>query len=141
MPFIKYTATYFCRAAEIVCSVLHKWHLRFYLFPHSDFRFFPFVGYLHPEDYIKSVKNPFLNFGLNNLYHPMAKSLLRQIFTPAARLARAATFSSLVCANNNHNSRVHDDGSFSCRLCWWCKGSDISSFFAVKSVSKVCYRK
>ena len=42
-----------------------------------------------------------------------------------------------VCANNNHNSMVHDDGSFSCRLCWWCKGSDISSssFFAVKSVT------
>ena len=29
-----------------------------------------------PKDYIKSVKNPFLILGLNNLYHPLAKSLL-----------------------------------------------------------------
>ena len=51
VPFMKYTANYLCR-------------------------FFSCVGYLHPKDYIKSVKNPFLNLGLNNLYHPLAKSLL-----------------------------------------------------------------
>ena len=73
---MKYTANYFCRAAEIVCSVLHKWHLRFYLIPHSDFGFFSCVGYLHPKDYIKSVKNPFLNFKVNNLYHPLVFLML-----------------------------------------------------------------
>ena len=74
---MKYTANYFCRAAEIVCSVLHKWHLRFYLIPHSDFGFFSCVGYLHPKDYIKSVKNPFLNFKVNNLYHPLVFLMLK----------------------------------------------------------------
>ena len=64
VPFIRYTANYLCRAALVVCLVLHKWHLRFYLFPHSDFGFFSCVGYLHPKDYIKSVKIPFLNFKL-----------------------------------------------------------------------------
>ena len=68
---MKYTANYLCRAAEIVCSVLHKWHLCFYLIPHSDFGFFSCVGYLHPKDYIKSVKNPFLNLELNSLYHAL----------------------------------------------------------------------
>ena len=73
VPFMKYTANYLCRAAEIVCSVLLKWHLHFYLFPHSDFVFFSCVGYLHPKHYIKSVKNPFLNFKVDDLYHTMAK--------------------------------------------------------------------
>ena len=29
--------------------------------------------YLYPKDYIKSVKNPFLNLKVNNLYHTLAK--------------------------------------------------------------------
>ena len=76
---MKYTANYLCRAAQIVCSVLYKWHLRFYLSAHSDFELFSCVGYLHPKDYIKSVKTLFLNLGLNNLYHPQTKSLLSQL--------------------------------------------------------------
>ena len=31
------------------------------------------VGYLHPKDYIKSVKNLFLNLEVNDLYHTLAK--------------------------------------------------------------------
>ena len=49
--------------ALIVCSVLHKWHLLFYLSAHSDFGFFSCVGYLHPKYYIKGVKTPFFYFG------------------------------------------------------------------------------
>ena len=44
----------------------------------------PFMKYTanylcRAQEYIKSVKNPFLILGLNNLYHPLAKSL-RSIF-------------------------------------------------------------
>ena len=35
VPFMKYTANYFCCGAKIVCSVFHKWHFHFYLFPHT----------------------------------------------------------------------------------------------------------
>ena len=41
------------------------------------FGFFSSVGYLHPKDYIKSVKNPFLNLEVNNLYHALAFLMLR----------------------------------------------------------------
>ena len=37
------------------------------------------LSYLHTKDYIKSVKNPFLNLDLNNLYHPMAFVILSYI--------------------------------------------------------------
>ena len=63
--------------SQKVCSVLDKWHFHFYLSAHSNFGFFSCVGYLHPKDYIKSVKNPFLNLDLNNLYHPMAFVMLK----------------------------------------------------------------
>ena len=77
---MNYTANYSCRE---VCSVIHKWHLRFYLPAHSDFGFFSFVGYLHLKDYIKSVKKLLLNLGLNNLYRLLAKSLLKLILWPS----------------------------------------------------------
>ena len=78
-PFTKYTANYLTVCSQMICSVLSKWHFHFYVSAHRDFGFFSCVGYLHPKDYKESVKNPILNLGLNNLYHPMAKSLLNNI--------------------------------------------------------------
>ena len=70
--------TYVSAIYEVHCklfmprgSVLHKSHLHFYA--HSDLGFFSCVGDLHPKDYVKSVKNPFLNLGVNDLYHTLAK--------------------------------------------------------------------
>ena len=54
-------------------------YLYFYISAHSDFGFFSFVGYLHPKDYIKSVKNPFLNLEVNNLYHALVFLMLKGI--------------------------------------------------------------
>ena len=48
--------------SQDICSVLSKWQFYFYLSAHSDFGFFPCVGYLHPKSHIKGVKSPFLNF-------------------------------------------------------------------------------
>ena len=73
VPFMKYVHCKLFMPRGIVCSILHKWHLRFCLSAHSDFGFFSCVGYLHPKDYVKSVKNPFLNLEVNNLYHTLAK--------------------------------------------------------------------
>ena len=64
VPFIKYTANYLNMRNQMICSVLSKWHFHFHVSPHSSFGFFSCVGYLHPKDYIKGVKNLFLNFGL-----------------------------------------------------------------------------
>ena len=52
--------------------------LMFYLIPHRDFGFFSCVDYLHPKDYIKSIKNLFLNLELHNLYHAVAFLILRR---------------------------------------------------------------
>ena len=47
----------------MICSVIQKWYFHFYLSAHGNFGFFSCAGYLHPKDYIKGVKNTFLNFG------------------------------------------------------------------------------
>ena len=59
VPFTQYTANYLTVYSEMICSLLSKWH---YLSAHSNFGFFSCVGYLHPKDCIKGVKNTFFNF-------------------------------------------------------------------------------
>ena len=56
VPFTWYTVNYLTVYSEMTCSLLGKWH---YLSAHSDFGFFACVGYLHPKDYMESVKNLF----------------------------------------------------------------------------------
>ena len=77
VPFMKYTANYLCRAAKIVCSVLHKWYFHFYLFPHSDFGFFSCVAYLPSKLHITDIKTPYLDLDLNDLPHIPGQSLLK----------------------------------------------------------------
>ena len=72
VTFIKYTANYLCaRHKQFAVYFINGTYVS--IFPHiAILDFFSCVGYLHPKDYIKSVKNPFLNLEVNDLNHTLA---------------------------------------------------------------------
>ena len=63
---------------EVHCKLFMPRGTYVSIFPHIAILDFSFVGiYRHPKYYIKSVKIPFLNLELNDLYHALAFLMLR----------------------------------------------------------------